>query len=491
MRHHDRTPRPFAVALAAALAAVACPLGDAAAQDTAPVLRELQFSTGTRTTRAPNGAVLVALGRNLHQCKDDKCRHDEVEVKIGSASCTVLSSTFDAIVFSVPNYDCPPGKKKVTVSIRGRGRAELDLEVVDPTKWQNEDVAQREKAAETGELGGAEARAPGVEEAIRDGFKITRFELKRDAAGSRFEVDAITGKLPDGLTLNVVLTFNDREIEPFKARVQDKQIRVTFGPYTQQLLSGNYSVNLLFELGKQPRVVARNFVRGLKPEEAQVYDRIHRREYLTHGTDDDVKQQRAALQAHYKGLCEDGVRLIDEVERAFASGSRQFFRDPTKGSVNEDEFSAWVQRMSLATTAEALAKVKNDYRFSTRGGHFRPDEYKTWATDTLVPGLQGLFQKHRDFRQGYIASLDPKADMLGDYLVSVIFELFKEYTRVLYERAKIEVPEELRATPVDPIAAPTISRKFFDAQRRLLLRTVGLGNLVGDPQPGEEVPGKQ
>jgi hypothetical protein len=222
-------------------------------------------------------------------------------------------------------------------------------------------------------------------------------------------------------------------------------------------------------------VKARQWARTLTPVEQQTYDRVLRREFLTHGTDAEVAEQRTQMQAHFRSICTDASKLLQDVELAYASGARQFFRDAAAANYNEAEFLTYVQRMGFAKTPAEVEKIKADMRFSTRAGHFKPDDYQRNGETALIPAIQALFVKHRDFRGRFIAAMEPRADMLGDYLVSIVFELFREYSRNLYERARIELPESLRAAPIDPVSAPTISRRFFEAQRRLLLRTVGLG----------------
>src|SRR5690606_39133623 len=95
------------------------------------------------------------------------------------------------------------------------------------------------------------------------------------------------------------------------------------------------------------------------------------------------------------------------------------------------------------------------------------------------PALKAAFKKDRDFRDSTIASIEPRGELPADYLVSAVLESFKEYTRSLYERAKIELPEDLRLiADVAPVPAQSWPRRAFEAQKRLLLRTVGLRHLV-------------
>lgn len=475
----------FSLALAAT-AALAVPV---AAQDSAPVIRELQINN-LRVTSVPQGGVVTAIGRNFHQCPPlpqpqpgqppprNTCRHEEITVEISNKKALLLDSTFERVTFIVPQ-DTPVGNKRLKITIRGRGDATMEFEVAAQLT-----DAQRRAQADTEGGGG---RAPDVEELIRDQFRITMFELKRDAAGARFEVAGVAGKIPDGFTMVVTLSINQRDIEQIMTTISNPgsqgQFRVTFGPYTKQLLYGNYAATCLFELAKQPRRTVREFRRSLKPEEAQVYDRIERREYLQVGTEQEIADQNGSMQNHYRQHADELGKLLTEVEKAYGASCRQHFKQPGQANYDEAAWGNYLVQMGFVAAGDqkALDAYKGDYRFATRNGHFKPDDYALWARETFLPALTAAFKKHRDFRDSTIAPIEPRGELPADYLVSIVLESFKEYTRNLYERAKIELPEDLRMiADVDPVPAQTISRRFFEAQKRLLLRTVGLRHLVPD-----------
>lgn len=481
MDRMNARPLPFALALLVGLTAVA------GAQDSAPVIRELQINNG-KVTQVPQGGVVTAIGRNFHQCPPlpppqpgqppprNTCKHDELKLSVGNNDVLLLDSTFERVTFIVPQ-DTPLGKQRLKLAIRGRGDATFEFEVVAQL---SEEQRKQQAATESGQ-----GRAPDVEELIRDQFKITMFELKRDAAGARFEVAGTAGKVPDGFTMVVTLSINQRDIDQILTTITNQggagQFRVTFGPYTKQLLYGNYAATCLFELGKQPRARVREFRRALKPEELQVYDRIERRDFLTVGTPQEVTDQNTAMQNHYRQHGEELGKLLTEVEKAYASGCRQHFKQPGQANFDEAAWTKYVTDMGFVAAGDqkGLDALKADKRFATANGHFKPDEYAVWAERTFLPALQGAFKKHRDFRDSTIKPIEPRGELPADYLVSIVLETYREYTRNLYERSKIELPEAIAtAAGVDPVPSQTISRRFFDAQKRLLLRTVGLGNLV-------------
>lgn len=474
-----------AIAASLLLVALAAP---ARAQDTRPVIREMQLNNQLATS-APQGSVVTAVGRNFHLCPPlpapqpgmppprNECKHEELTIDIGGKDGLILECTFERVTFIIPQ-DVPIGRKKVRITLRGRGNAEIDFEV---TAQLTDAQRAAQAASERGEN-----RAPDAEERIRAEFSITMFELKRDAAGARFEVAGVAGKVPDGFSVVVTLSIEQRDIEQMLATVSNPSgnqgtFRVTFGPYTRSLLFGNYAASCLFELSKQPRVRVRAFRRELRPEEVQVYDRIERREFLQVGTPQEITDQTTAMQNHYRQLSEEMQRLLGEVERAYASGCRQHFKAPGQADFDTARWERYLVEMGFAAPNDpkALDPFRSDLRFATRGGHFKPDDYQQWATTTLIPAVTAAFRRHREFRDSTIATIEPRGELPADALVHIVKATFLEYTRNLYDRSKLELPEPLRALAgVDPVPAQTVSRRFFEAQRRLLLRTVGLRNLV-------------
>lgn len=468
---------PFVcLAILGVLAAVGAP---AHAQDRAPVIREVTLSqTGKPTRRVPLGAVIVIQGKNFHSMDEDHPEDDysHVEAKIGGADCIVLDVRPEFISLLIPQFDVKPGKRELTLKIDKRGRAEVDLELVDPEEWKNSEDARAQEMAETGGT-----VSPDASEAIRRKFQITRFELRRDG-GTRFEVEGLAGELPAGFTLSVYLQHEldgrMREIDMRKVRVveegQQAKWRAVFGPYSKQLLMGNYVVNMLFELGKQGRVRARRFRRGLPDAEKEIYDRIERREFTTVGNDQQVQDQLTMIREEYRQRGDSLATLLSDFEAAYASACRVFFREPGRTDYDETQYAEYLQRMEIAKTPDDLKKFKDDSRFATRAGHFRPEEYQKWATETWMPSLKKLYDDHEGFKQRYMAPPDDRADQHIDYMISVLLNMFQDYSKATYERAKIDFPDALRQIDISPVAAPEMSKRYFEQQHRALLRGLGL-----------------
>lgn len=499
---------PLAVALLGA--ALVAP---AAAQDRDPTILEVQLN-GKKATEGPLGAVIMFRGKNFHLCpqkaaatppgppgappppapapggKDEKksdCRHEDVKVKIGGTDAMLIDASPENVTFIVPQFGVSPGKVRLRLEIRGKKSTEVDFTLLTPEEWEKKGAKdkQAQSEQESGAVAGAAAGAPGgqdLDEEIRGKFKITRFELKRDVGANRFEVEGVTSQLPDNFNVSVVLQFEDpgqapREIDARKVAVQKGAFTVIFGPYTKELLYGNYVCTLLFELGKQSQVRARKFLTTLSDKHKEVYERIQRREYTVVGTPQEIADQRKVIQEHYLAFSKSCQAHLADFEAAFGCAARSYFRPPGGGGFDEKEYVKYLSE-TLGLAADVVDKIKKDTRFATNQGHFKNKDYQDWGEKKFIPALVTTYQQHLDFKSKYIASLDERADQYSDYLISIVISLFREWTQQTYERAKVTYPPSLSTVPINPIMAPTVSKQFFIAQRRLLLRQVGLASVI-------------
>lgn len=87
---------------------------------------------------------------------------------------------------------------------------------------------------------------------------------------------------------------------------------VTFGPCPRELPLGDWWVYATFRLGQQSQVRARKFMLSLPPAERELYERVQRRAPLRVGSEAEIAEQRARLQAAIVGA---GRRLMRAVGR--------------------------------------------------------------------------------------------------------------------------------------------------------------------------------
>ena len=497
--------------------------GPAAAQDRDPTILEVLLNN-QKATEGPIGAVLMLRGKNFHLCpddapkagppglppeqpppgnpkKDDKpkvCRHEEVKVRIGGTECMLLSANPEFVSFIVPHTGVSPGRTRIRLEIEKKKSTEVDFTILTLEQWEKKSdkdkkaqIGMEEGAPIPGQEGSAQPTVltPAEEEDIRGKFGITRFELKRDVGANRFEIEGKTSDLPDGFSVSVVLQFEDpgqapRQIDAKRVNIANKSFSVIFGPYTKELLYGNYAATLLFEVGKQGQLKARRWVSSLSDRQKEIYERIQRREYLQVGTPQEVADQRKLIQDHYLAYTKACQKQLDEFEAAFGCACRSFFRNPGGAGFDEARYLDYLKQ-TLAIAPEVADKIKKDQRFATNQGHFKPKEYEDWATKTFIPGLQQAYQQHLDFKGKFIAPLDEKADQYADYLASIVLSLFRDWSRATYDRAKISFPSGLATVAINPITSPTVSKQYFHVQRRQLLRKVGLNSVVAAEEAAE------
>ncbi len=419
----------------------------AGAEEPPPVLHELQFSSGTRTTRAPNGAVLVALGRNLHQRKDDACRHDEVEVRLGSASCMVLGSTSDAIVFLVPRDDCPPGRGRLRVTIRGRGTATLDLEVVDPTRWQDESRTGRALGPKPDErpfwvlcARCREAHEPCVEYVWRGGpLRLRRFALDRDAQGlARFEALAQTLHLPEGATVRMALGLGAVELEARKVTVANGEMRATFGPYGRPLPSGTYALEVTFELAEQRPELARE-LRQASGVDPAVFERLQVGVTLQLGHDDEIGALHARVLALVQAHRAEIERIVAALEGGFGATARRLLRDPVTGAQDQAGHAAWLERVAPGELPEGEIAPS----FATPEGALAAKELEAWATG-LERALWRAAVRLDDLHRAWAVPPAPEVARLGRALRADAEALLHARVLALCGRAGVPVPDALR-----------------------------------------------
>ena len=465
----------------------------ASAQDpNAPRIDAIISSTG-RTLNPPRttlGQVIVLQGANFWEAPEgEETRiHEMITVEIGNAPATVLGSTETTITVLIPNFGIDTGNKRLEVEVKDRGRTRMDIEILTPEEYNSDVEANREGGMETGS-----GVAPDTEERIRQSFRISRFELQRDQGTVRFEVEGSAAGVPDGFSVQLMLLCNDRPVEPRKVRIENNAFSATFGPYTENLLLGTYSVNMLFELGKQSRVRSRRFVRGLSDEEQQVYERILRREIAVVGSQVEIAEQQRQIQEHYIEVANQAERLLGELQTAFGCACRTFFRPPGSSSYDEQEYRGYIERMGFATTPSALDDMSSDTTYARRTGQIKPDEYGRFLEEVLfgeVPHngqetLVTLYRKHLEFVERFMTSPDERSDLHVDYLVSIVVQLGRDWSRRLYTHEGLEVPGVVEGTRIRPEVAPEITQRFFRARRRMLLRQIGRSDLVeGDGEDG-------
>jgi hypothetical protein len=352
------------------------------------------------------------------------------------------------------------GKVKLKVTIRGKGDATVDIEVVKGTVGAKEG---------TGAAGG-----PDAADLVLQTFAVTKLTLVSTPGGKAIEAEGTATRLPDGF--NVVITIGPDggpSIQPIQTPVKGGAWKVSFGPWTTDVPCGSWKATLLFELGKQGKMKVRDFKAKLPDAEKGAFERIERQDVVIVGSEEEQAAQKNELKNHAKALVTLTRKLFDDVDKAYVSGSRCFFRNPA-GGVFDAKWEAWLKDQKLiADTPEALAAAKNDNRFA-RNGHFQVDPWAKWATDTLLPPLARAKQDHEDFTKRWFTAPDATVERLETELLTFVGERLRNTGQALCDQTKVPLPPAVvEQLPTTNAGQDPITRQGFEAKCRLLLRTLG------------------
>ncbi|MCW8140166.1 MAG: hypothetical protein KIT58_14800 [Planctomycetota bacterium] len=232
-------------------------------EDAPPVLTEVRLDDQRVIAIAP-GHVIVAHGSRLHACPllpeprpgerppRNTCRHDELEVRLGGRKCMLIASDEDRVVLVVPQ-DMPLGRHALEVTIRGRGTATLDLDV----------LAHVPHVYRPGRGCALVATPPPPHE-----LYVSRFELVTSPEGlRRFILEGGLPGLPDGCSVEALL-FHDEGVAPIAARrlpLEEDRFRTEFEAPPRPLPLGTYRAEVVLELARQPRREASELARTLPP----------------------------------------------------------------------------------------------------------------------------------------------------------------------------------------------------------------------------------
>lgn len=385
------------------------------ADEPPPVLYELQIADRT-VGEVPRGGVVTVVGDALHECPPlpervpggppprNTCRHDELAVSLdGVPLALLLDCSRQRLTLIIPQ-ETRPGRHALVVSVRGRGSAALDLEVVEPPP-------------------GCDPGEP--EDPVF--LQISRFELVHVAGAVQLGFTARTNRLPDGAQVSVTLLLHQRELDTRVVAFEDGQATTTFGPYDRLLPAGNYAVMAVFELSKQPTTRGarrRAFLRSLTPEERLVFERVERREFLAV---DGVERQFADLRAHHLALVRDVDRLCAELDRWRATYTLAALRLP----------------------------------FGGRPPAIDVASFERWARTRLVPELDRVRRAGAEFDQRYAFPPEPRARALVERLGGLLTGSAIELSTRLGARFAVE-------PAIEPTPGGSSRAEFDSARRALL-----------------------
>lgn len=475
---------------AVALSAVALSAAPAQAQSREPVLREVKFSDGTVVTRIPVGGIIYLEGRELfEQLEPPRDKENRrimkgfkpfkgLKVTIEGKACPVLGSTLERITVQV-HADVKPGKKRtIKVDVAGRGSAKIRVDVLSTEEWKKSKEGDAERTGESGN-----SQSEDAERDVLSRFQIKKFTFKgKGGAGQTFQIEGEARGLPDGLKVELVLMFNKRQIRKRSVPIKDGKFSATFGPYTEKMLVGNYAVELIFALNKQSKRRVRRWMKKINKKKLAMYKRVVRRGYASVGGSgpqgdilpEDRARQEEELQGHVKAVCTSAQVVMDLLNEAYAGAARSFFKAKGESNYDKAKYLEWLVKSGYAADSGAAERIERDTSWASARGHFDDGAWAQFGRDKLIPALQDLVETNEKYNAQYIAPPSGKADQLSQFMVSNIAKLYQNRTGELYRRARQTPPDDIRQFPFTVMSAPQVSRKYFQAKKRELLRTVGL-----------------
>jgi hypothetical protein len=449
-------------------AAAALAPGAVHAQDPAgrPEITHFVQDDGTPADSASPGGFATVVGHDLHRCPPPAtpgepappCDHPGLVVTIDGTPTRPLAATPTPVQFHLPETLRLGQTVVVAVSVDGRSAGRLRLRIVKDPR--------------------TDGAAPGRAQRLRDGFQVTRFDLVRDAAGSRFVVEG-RAPVPDDLSLTVTVRFGKRDLDQRAALVTGGVWRVEVGPYTRPLPLGEWSASALFELSAQGRIAQKRFRATLDHETQEDLARVDRVLPLTLGTPQEIAAQREAMVAHYQAVAGETRRLMEEVLGAYASASRVLFRQPNGGYDAKAHLAHVIAEGAAATPADER-RIQADLRFATAAGHLKADAYQAWAEGELLPAWTTSYQGDAGYREATAVPVEPVAAAAAIRLHAIVLSTLEGHARALYAAERLPVPPSLTAPPgrgsgaveVPELPASERGRRAFDRGRDALLREV-------------------
>lgn len=304
-----------------ALVSLALLNGPVRAEDSDPVILEVQMN-GQRTSEAPLGAVLMFEGENFHLCPGEengaptakRCRHEDVQVRIGSQEAMLLAASPENVTFIVPQLGITPGPAVLRLEIAGKRPTSAPLTLFSPKEWEDKHEDERDQGCGPRFAPPEPAWDPTLREgpAARHFLMLDATVVRAPSGGYRIEVAGASAKLPDGFRLTLQACGPTGEAWDERKVLLDRgRFATALGPDRIEQPLGDWQVRAIFRLGQQSQVRARRFLSSLSPAERGDYERIQRSICVRVGSEAEIAEQRARLQAAIVGAGRQLWRATD------------------------------------------------------------------------------------------------------------------------------------------------------------------------------------
>jgi hypothetical protein len=449
--------------------------------DRAPVVVKAQMD-GHDPGKAFPGGVVKLDGRNFGEKKE------EIVVSIDGKECFVPDCKEVYLHFVVP-AEMPVGKHEVKVTHKPDSLSTtFKLEVVKKTEKERKEETDKLEGGGTEEKSMFDKRTEGLE------AKITL--VPGDAPAIIVDGTTPNHLLPDDFELQVTVGFSlpqglqtmDMSWKSQQVKIKNGAFQVKYGPYPgKALLAGRYYVDVMFDIKQQSMIVLKknNWPKKLTPMERAGFEEIKLRRFVESLTDADRQKQDEEHRLHYVDLAARTTTLVIELERAYASAGKSFFRKGT--TVDDAAWQEWVAHRQFGP--DDMKRIEKDARFVTKTYQLDAERWQSFIENEIYKNLQEIAQRHTNLKNKYVGSRDPQAETLGDHLISIILGLAHYYSTELYQRNKLQLPDSLRGPkemPADFENPLKLSRSYFESQKKQLLE-----RFPATPTPPPGAPAKK
>lgn len=226
---------------------------------------------------------------------------------------------------------------------------------------------------------------------------------------------------------------------------EDGSFRVALGPFSTPLIAGPY-------VGEVEQLKPQGEVRSLRGR-ATYY----------HGTPEEYADFNHRKKAHYLQVAGDLRQLVIDAVVAYAASARHHaYRGDGARAAAEEVRSALDLGDSLGVhIAEAP--------FVDERGGFRDREYVKWFKEGFSPKLLEVHDRHRQFCEDRIWSVQPRLAAICDFLISSAFRLCRAWARDLFRSCEKPLPRDLDKSGfrLNPVAALTLTQYLENLDRLL------------------------
>ena len=137
-------------------------------------------------------------------------------------------------------------------------------------------------------------------------------------------------------------------------------------------------------------------------------------------------------------------------------------------SLDEEAWKAWLRRQNFARDDKSIGAIERNRKY-LRGVYLDPDKWEEYVRG-LIKELVGLGKELDVINAGWMLPRFPKAKHQLASILSVLLDLSRVRTRVLFQRNGLRVPGDLKTqfglAPFDPSPRATVGR-FLTLARRM------------------------